>query len=53
MLFLLTVPIKSFEERCDRHIEDLRQVPQPTAADPIGAALVLLNLLKCKADPFA
>src|SRR5262249_10290674 len=37
---------RAFEEKSDRDLEDVRDLLQTTGADPIGALLVFLNLLK-------
>ena len=39
------------EER-HRHFEDFRDMVQAAGADPVGAAFILLNLLKCQAKLF-
>src|SRR3984893_7485045 len=37
---------RALEEERDRHLKDVRNVLQPAGADPIGAFLVFLDLLK-------
>src|SRR5580704_17823700 len=41
---------RALEEECDRHLEDIRNLLQPAGADPVGAFLVFLDLLKRQAE---
>ena len=42
---------RPFEKEWHRYVEDLSSLLQPTSAHPIDALLVLLHLLKGKAEP--
>ena len=41
------------EEEADRHVQDAGEVEQPARADPVHAALILLDLLEGQAQGFA